>query len=111
LSRLGGTAWLRGSGRINVGNAERAEHSGGQLRAASYAAFGAAITECDVDDAHRFEGSQSFGSGKIDVCGLELLFDGAMHEEGHRGDENVCLDRLRCCGIPGRAYRRTTRRP
>jgi hypothetical protein len=81
LSLRDGVAWLRRSGRINVGNAEPAEHSGGPLRATCDAAFGTAI-EGDVDDAHRFEGSQSFGSGKIDVCGLELLFDGAMDEEG-----------------------------
>jgi len=71
-----------------------AEHGGGALSAAGDGALGGAIAEIDVDDAHGLEGTQCFGGGEIEACGLELLLDGTMEQEGERGDENVSLHAL-----------------
>src|SRR5215469_3815774 len=38
------------------------------------------------------ERRQGFGGGKIEACGLELLFDGAVEQEGERRDVDVSVD-------------------
>src|SRR5262249_58751286 len=92
LSLHDGLAGLWRGRRIEVGDAERAQHGGGALRAAGDATFGAAIAESNVDDAHRLEGVERFGRGEIEACGLELLFDCAMDEEGERSNVDVGFD-------------------
>ena len=83
MSLRDGVAGLWWGGRIEVCDAECAQHGGGALGAAGNATLGwRAIAEGDIDDADRLEGVQSFGGGEIEACGLELLFDCAMDEEG-----------------------------
>src|SRR6516225_7233355 len=45
----------------------------------------------DIDDADGLERRQGFGGGQIEACGLEFLFDGAVEQEGERGDTDVRL--------------------
>src|SRR5262249_59264658 len=42
-----------------------------------------------VAQRDRLERRQCFSGGKIEACGLELLFDGAVDEESERGDVDV----------------------
>ena len=91
MSLHDGLAWLWRGGRIEVGDGESTQHGGGALRAACDGAFGGAIAEIDVDHAHGLEGGQGFGGGEIEACGLELLFDGTVKQEGQCGDEDVGL--------------------
>jgi hypothetical protein len=61
----------------------------GAWNAADNATLGTALANSDIDDAHRFERVESVGGREIEARGLELLFDGAMDEEGERGDERM----------------------
>ena len=67
---------------VEVSNAKRAEHGGGALRPVCDGSLGGSIAEIDVDDANRFEGGQSMGSGEIDASCFELVFDGPMQQVG-----------------------------
>jgi hypothetical protein len=94
LSLHDGFAWLRRGRRIKVGDAECPKHGGSALGAAGNATLGAGIAESDIDDAHRFEGVEGVGGREIEACSLEFLFDGAMDEEGERGNKDVRLDSM-----------------
>src|SRR5215475_12825671 len=49
--------------------------------------LGGAVAEVDIDDADGFERRQGFGGGEIEARGLELLFDGAVDQQGNRAKE------------------------
>ena len=91
MSLHDGLAWLWRDRRIEVGDAEGAQHCGGALSATGDRALGGAVAKIDVDHTHGLEGGQCFGGGEIEACGLELLFDRAVEQEGQCGDEDMSL--------------------
>jgi hypothetical protein len=60
-------------------------------RAGGDGSLSGAVAEIDIDDADGFERRQGFSGGKIKACGLELFFDGAVDQQGERGDVDVRL--------------------
>ena len=70
LSLHHGLAWCWRGGRVEVGDADGAQHGRGALGAGRDGAFCCAVAEIDVDHPYGLENRQRFGGGEIEACGL-----------------------------------------